>query len=203
MDLFNIDKEGNIVFDIEGYKAIPTILTIIRRGTQKERSSKELRYVWYIFDFNSPGNRNAFKGAELIKEAKAFADLPSDWQADGLVNDCINECLKYYGGGTIRYAKKLLEGLEDSKRIVGILVEKNSQSLEDLNLLPNVTKEDRAERKELIKDVIEAQKQIVSLADTLPKTISVVEKSIADALRSLGEMKNDIWGGRTLGNRED
>ena len=200
MNLFTVDNDNEIVWDVEQYKAIPSLLKIIKKD--KLTASQELRYIWYIYNFNSPGNRAGFKGVQLENEAKHFAELKLAWIPNDDVLKAISDCQKFYGGVSVKYARTLLNALSDSKEVLEHIRKRASANLEELEMKDTSSKEEKAEARAIVKEVIQDINEIIGLADKLPRAIAVTEKAVDEALREIGEKSNDVWGGRSLGNRE-
>lgn len=209
MKIYDITKDGEVEFDVNELKAIPSILKLIKRDNGviengslfKKRTSCELRYVWFMFSFNSPGIRQGYNDNALHNEGVHFAELDEQWQPDSFVKAAIAECKKYYGGASTVYARTLLQTLQGSKQVIEVLKDSITTDIEELKGY-STSEEDKAKKRALAKAVVSDLKALMDIADTLPKAINTTEKAVEQALRDMNEKTSKVWGGGEVGNRE-
>jgi hypothetical protein len=209
MQIYNVNRDGDIEFDINELKALPTILKLIRRDNGvvekgrvfKKRTDSELRYVWFMFNFNSPGIRQGYNDNALHNEGVHFAGLDDQWKPDDAVQSAIAECKKFYGGVSTSYARTLLQTLQGSKQVIDVLKDSIMTDIEELKNC-STSEEDKVKRRALAKAAVADLKALMEIADTLPKAINTTEKAVEQALRDLTEKTSKVWGGGEVGNRE-
>ena len=204
MILYN-ERLDQLDFIDESIKALAPFRKIISRDKGNTnggqvRAKKELLFVWYCSDFNSPGVKAGYDNDDFIDKGKIYCGLPKTWEPDQVVAAAIN----FYRDSLppeIKYAKDLLEALYTSSKVVGVLGSSLSEQFKYLQELDPKEIEEIEKKGAIVKSIKDDVKTLLDMAGKIPEATRVCRKAVQDA-NSMNTKTRKIWGQRELGNRE-
>lgn len=195
--LFNV-KEGVLVVNTPEILAVESFKDIIKRdknvinNTTKTLAFKELAYVWFIADYDSPLN----KQGKAIKDASKIAidkvGLDSSWKPDAIIHKAIAD----YKDLNFNVAKEVIDELLKTFAYYGKVVGKVRKSIEViLDTNSGLTKTQAQEIVELMSTVMAISKgipnEIKNLTIALTDLNTDATKEYRDQLRGTEETVPD------------
>ncbi len=173
--LFTISAEGNLAINTHELLAIDSFRTIVKRDINKDRvlAFKELAYIYYTTDYDSPLVRQGLSIAKLKKQAKDKVGLPVDWKEDDVVKKGIED----YGDLQEDVARKAVKDILDLFGNYSKIIQQVKVSLDAyLDNKTGLTKDQAVEALNLIKVTLTVAKEIPGEMKSLKESLRELEK---------------------------
>ncbi len=194
MDAFFKLEDGDIQINDGVAMNIKLARMIIRRdrggkifgdakGLKKMFAKRELAYVWYLVNVNSPGIRQGLTGQELHDKAVHDLDLPDDYKPDKTVKEFIEYYRDYHDTAVVKTIKQLIKGFK-------IIYDSNDTLLNYIK--QEVKKPDKSIDE--IMSINKAQKELMSISNDVPKLAA----QLKELLMEFNSIDNNLGVG--LGN---
>lgn len=197
MDAFFKLEHGDIKLNDGVALNIPIVKKIIKRdrggvipgdndGRKKLLAIKELCFVWFIVNINSPSIQAGLSGKDLREDAKHKLELPDKWYPDELVKEFAEYYSNYHDGIVVKTIKQILKGFNNIFDTNDVLLKFIKESLKNKEL-----------NTDQIAELSKAQKELLNSASTITK----LTKDLNDAMyeyRSIEESFGEMLGGNKI-----
>lgn len=215
--LWDIDEEGNLVFDVQEVKLIPEFkaLWVLRYNVKKDSEGKNklwneevFKYIWFMEDFRSPyigepeieRKWNALSKTKIPEWLRRDGKKEEDWKEDKEIINARRAYNEYYVcSDDVRIIKGLKQGLYSSSMIIDFCNE-------NIQLVMQAKKDgSRPEIKDL-ELAVRAMTDLINMAKSIPAAIDDIEdyerKTIQKIKKVMFSKGKKIIGNRALPRRD-
>jgi len=169
-----IEINQDIIFLFEEFETLWA-----RDRTEDKRIAKEeLKYIFILCDYRSPGLRRALSGIELQEYAKSVCNLPESWEEDEVINMAVLRYIRETDGVKRKMYKSLVLSLGTALYAVNTLDEKLQEMLQLFN-----NAETNEETNNLIRAVQSSVSSILTYGNEIPKKMEMLDKVMKQADR--------------------
>lgn len=178
-EIFNINENGNLVINTKELLAIESFNNIISRDKgsgikgNKVLAFKELAYIWFRVDYNSPVTIKGLTGKKADEFIRDKIGLPSDWVEDELIKKAIADYKDCQTDATQEVIKEIIATFSYFGRIVS----KVRKSIEThLDTKAGLNKDQADELVKLMSTIISISKAIPTEARNLNEALVELRK---------------------------
>lgn len=186
-ELFSVNENGKLGIKTKELLTINSFKTIIERDTHKpkERAFKELAYIWFIADYDSPTYLKGLKGKRADEFAKEKVGLPKYWKAD----EVVLQGIKDYTDCQADVVDDLISEILNSFSYYSRIVVKVRKSIE------NIIYSDAAITKDQAKELTDLISGTLSMANSIPAEVSNLKKAVGELRRNDNNEDRDFLRG--------
>jgi hypothetical protein len=187
LKLFTVN-DGNIVINKIEVLAIESFRLLINKyKSDKTLAFKELAYIWYVYDYDSPLNRQGRSVKDASKLAIEKVGLPIGWKPD----DITNKAIKDYVDLNNNIAKDLVNEILKIFSNYAKIIKKVGKTID--TLLDN----DAALTKTQASELIELSSSIISISKQVPQEVKNLKEALAELNKDIDKENYDTLRGST------
>jgi hypothetical protein len=173
INIFKINEDGKLVVSTIELLSYDSFREIIKRDKTKDMAHRELAYIWFMADYESP----VYKKGLSDKEAHTFIlskiSFPDKWKPDAIVLKAIED----YKDTNVSVANEVIGELLKSFKYYGTIIRKVRTSISTLmDSDAGLTKTQAQELLDLISTLISVSKSIPGEVRVLKEAIKELEK---------------------------
>ena len=175
LKIFKVDESGQLAVNTPELLTVNSFRGIIKRDKAATTSTKllafkELAYVWWMSDYDSP----VVKQGKSTKDGHKFAvvkiGLDADWVADDLVKQAITD----YKECQYSVPKEVISELIKAFKNYGTIVNKIRKSLDTLVATNDTLSRDKA------KEALELTSLLIDISKSIPREIKNLKEAMTD-----------------------
>ena len=182
INIFKINEDGKLVVNTIELLSYDSFREIIKRDKTKDLAHRELAYIWFMADPESPIFKKGLEGKEAHNFILSKISFPDRWKPDSVVLKGIED----YRDSKLSVVNEVIGELLKSFKYYGNIVKKVRGSITTImDTNAGLTKTQAQEALDLISTLIE-------ISRTIPKEV----RALKDAIK---ELENDgTYAERTL-----
>lgn len=186
-ELFSVNENGKLGIKLKELLTIDSFKTIIERDTNKpkEKAFKELAYIWFMADYDSPCFLKGLQGKRADEFSKDKVALPKSWKADEVVLKGIRDYKDCQSDVVDDLVAEILTSFSYYQRIV-VKVRKS---------IENIMDSDAAITKDQAKDLTDLLSGTLSMAKSIPTEVSNLKRAVGELRRNDANEDRDYLRG--------
>ena len=148
------------------------------RTDSKVQAMEELKYIFLLCDYRSKGIQNGLKAKALVDYARLHTNLPTSWEEDNIVNECILLYLAENDGLKTKMYKSISRAFATSIKAINLLDDNLEDSIAKVSL--GTDPEQIANHTKAINAAVKA---LLDYATEIPKKLEDIDKAMLQAKR--------------------
>lgn len=182
INIFKINEDGKLIVNTIELLSYDSFREIIKRDKTKDMAHRELAYVWFMADYESPVYKKGLSDKEAHNFILTKISFPDKWKPDTIVKQAIID----YKDTCHSVVNEVIGELLKSFKYYGNIVQKVRKSISDLmDSEAGLTKAQAQELLDLISVIISVSKGIPGEVRSLKEAMKELERDTTLTDRTL------------------
>jgi len=182
INIFKINEDGKLIVNTIELLSYDSFREIIKRDKTKDMAHRELAYVWFMADYESPVYKKGLSDKEAHNFILTKISFPDKWKPDAIVKQAIVD----YKDTCHSVVNEVIGELLKSFKYYGNIVQKVRKSISDLmDSEAGLNKNQAQELLDLISVIISVSKGIPGEVRSLKEAMKELERDTSLTDRTL------------------